>query len=154
VVERSSRLLGVDVDNAGATEIAKRSRGTPRIANRLLHRVRDFSEVRADGNITAAIADEGLAIFHIDPLGLDRVDLAILRCLCKVHGGGPVGVGTIAMSVGEEPETVEDVYVPYVVQQGFMSRTPRGRTATDLAWHHLGLEPPSRRNGGDGQSLF
>ena len=155
VVTRSAGLLGVDIELAGAKEIARRSRGTPRIANRLLHRVRDYAEVRADGRISANVADDGLAVFHIDRQGLDRVDLAILRCLCVVHGGGPVGVGTIAMSVGEETETVEDVYEPYLVQQGFIARTPRGRTATDLAWRHLGLEPPAiARNGEDTQRLF
>ena len=154
VVKRSSALLEIEIEPAGAIEIAQRSRGTPRIANRLLHRVRDFAQVRADGFISAAVADDGLAVFHIDPLGLDRVDLAILRCLCQVHGGGPVGVNTIAMSVGEEPETIEDVYEPYLVQQGFIARTPRGRTATDLAWRHIGLEPPQARTGEEGQRLF
>jgi Holliday junction DNA helicase RuvB len=153
VVQRSSYLLDVDIEPAGAREIARRARGTPRIANRLLHRVRDFAQVRADGAITADVADQGLAVFHIDPLGLDRIDLAILRNICQVHAGGPVGVSTIAMSVGEEPETVEDVYEPYLVQQGFIARTPRGRTATDLAWRHIGLEPPLR-NGDAGQRLF
>jgi Holliday junction DNA helicase RuvB len=155
VVQRSSYLLDVDIEPAGAREIARRSRGTPRIANRLLHRVRDFAQVRADGAITADVADQGLAVFHIDPQGLDRIDLAILRNICQVHGGGPVGVNTIAMSVGEEPETVEDVYEPYLVQQGFIARTPRGRTATDLAWRHIGLEPPPRNGNGEGsQRLF
>lgn len=153
VVERSARLLAVDIDLEGAGEIAKRSRGTPRIANRLLHRVRDFSQVRADGHISVSVARDGLAVFHIDPLGLDRVDLAILRCICEAHGGGPVGVGTVAMSVGEEPETIEDVYEPYLVQTGFIARTQRGRVATDAAWRHLGLEPPARRTA-DGQQLF
>ena len=152
VVVRSSRLLGVEIEPAGAREIARRARGTPRIANRLLHRVRDFAQVRADGHITADVADNGLAVFHIDPLGLDRIDLAILRNICEVHAGGPVGVGTIAISVGEEPETIEDVYEPYLVQQGFIARTPRGRTATDLAWRHLGLAPPPRN--GDEPRLF
>jgi Holliday junction DNA helicase RuvB len=154
VVERSAKLLGVDLEGAGAVEIARRSRGTPRIANRLLHRVRDYSQVRADGRITAVVADEGLGVFHIDPLGLDRVDIAILRCLCEKHGGGPVGVGTLAMSVGEEPETVEDVYEPYLVQVGFISRTPRGRMATTSAWRHLGLERPAAPATADGQRLF
>jgi len=145
VVQRSAGLLGVDIEPQGAKEIARRARGTPRIANRLLHRVRDFAEVRADGYITAQVADDGLALFRIDPLGLDRIDIAILRSLCEKHGGGPVGVGTLAMSVGEEPETIEDVYEPYLVQIGFISRTPRGRQATDGAWRHIGLEPPSAR---------
>jgi holliday junction DNA helicase RuvB len=154
VVERSARLLGVSIDHAGAVEIAHRARGTPRIANRLLHRVRDFAQVRADGQISAAVADEGLAVFHIDPLGLDRVDLQILRCVCEAHGGGPVGLGTIAMSVGEEPETIEDVYEPYLVQRGFIGRTPRGRVATEAAWHHLGLTPPAASVTADGHRLF
>jgi Holliday junction DNA helicase RuvB len=155
VVERSSRLLGVEIEGSGAREIARRSRGTPRIANRLLHRVRDYADVRADGIISAVVADEGLQVFHIDPLGLDRVDLQILRVLCQTHRGGPVGVNTIAMSVGEEPETVEDVYEPYLVQQGFLARTPRGRMATDLAWRHIGLEPPERAAVAEGsQRLF
>jgi Holliday junction DNA helicase RuvB len=152
VVVRSSHLLGIEIEPAGAHEIARRARGTPRIANRLLHRVRDFAQVRANGHITADVADAGLAVFHIDPLGLDRIDLAILRNVCEVHGGGPVGVGTIAICVGEEPDTIEDVYEPYLVQQGFIARTPRGRTATDLAWRHLGLAPPLRN--GDDPRLF
>ncbi len=154
VVERSGRLLDVELERQAADEIARRSRGTPRIANRLLHRVRDFAQVRADGFISQVVARDGLAVFHIDPLGLDRVDLAILRCICGAHAGGPVGLGTIAMSVGEEPETVEDVYEPYLVQTGFIARTPRGRVATDAAWRHLGLEPPLQRAASDGQRLF
>jgi Holliday junction DNA helicase RuvB len=154
VVERSARLLGVQIDDQATDEIAKRSRGTPRIANRLLHRVRDFAQVRADGRISSDVARDGLAVFHIDPLGLDRIDIAILRCICATHSGGPVGLGTVAMSVGEEPETVEDVYEPYLVQAGFLARTPRGRMATDAAWRHLGLEPPRERVAADGQRLF
>lgn len=154
VVERSARLLCVDIDHPAAEEIASRSRGTPRIANRLLHRVRDFAQVRANGQISTSVARDGLAVFHIDPLGLDRVDLAILRCICETHRGGPVGLGTVAMSVGEEPETIEDVYEPYLVQTGFIARTQRGRVATDAAWRHLGLEPPASRNGEDGHRLF
>lgn len=153
VVQRSARLLELELASDGALEIARRSRGTPRIANRLLHRVRDFAQVRADGRITVDVARDGLAVFHIDALGLDRVDLAILRILCGTHRGGPVGVATIAMSVGEEPETIEDVYEPYLVQTGFLARTPRGRVATDAAWRHLGLEPPARA-ADDGQRLF
>jgi Holliday junction DNA helicase RuvB len=154
VVQRSAGLLNLEIEKEGAQEIARRSRGTPRIANRLLHRVRDFAEVRADGRISANVADEGLAVFHIDPLGLDRLDLAILRCICMNHGGGPVGVNTIAMSVGEEAETIEDVYEPYLVQKGFIARTPRGRTATDLAWRHIGLEPPAKAAVEGSQRLF
>lgn len=143
VVRRSAELLDVEIADEGAVEVARRARGTPRIANRLLHRVRDFAQVRAEGRITAEVADEGLAVFHVDPLGLDRVDLAILRCLCTQHAGGPVGLGTLAVSVGEEPETIEDVYEPYLVQIGFLARTPRGRVATEGAWRHLDLEPPN-----------
>ncbi len=159
VVERSANLLGVEIEHEGAVEIAKRSRGTPRIGNRLLHRVRDFAQVRADGRVSTSVAHEGLAVFHIDPLGLDRVDLAILRSICQTHAGGPVGVGTIAMAVGEEPETIEDVHEPYLVQAGFLARTPRGRMATDAAWRHLGLEPPNDARlavgqAADGHRLF
>jgi holliday junction DNA helicase RuvB len=153
VIERSAGLLAVDIEHEAAVEIARRSRGTPRIANRLLHRVRDFAEVRADGLISARVADEGLAVFHIDPLGLDRVDIALLRSLCEKHRGGPVGVSTLAMAVGEDPETIEDVYEPYLVQMGFVARTPRGRTATEAAWVHLGLTPPLQPVAG-GQRLF
>jgi Holliday junction DNA helicase RuvB len=154
VVRRSAGLLGVELEPEGAVEIARRSRGTPRIANRLLHRVRDFAQVRADGFITARVAADGLAVFRIDPLGLDRIDIAILRSLCEKHGGGPVGVGTLAMSVGEEPETIEDVYEPYLVQIGFIARTPRGRQATDGAWRHIGLEPPNGQPRDPGARLF
>jgi Holliday junction DNA helicase RuvB len=154
IVVRSARLLAVDIEPEAAAEIAIRSRGTPRIANRLLHRVRDFAQVRADGRISADVARGGLAVFHIDALGLDRVDLAILRCICEAHGGGPVGLTTVAVSVGEEPETIEDVYEPYLVQKGFLARTPRGRVATEAAWRHLGLVPPSERAAADGQRLF
>jgi Holliday junction DNA helicase RuvB len=154
VVRRSAGLLGVELEPEGAVEIARRSRGTPRIANRLLHRVRDCAQVRADGFITARVAADGLAVFRIDPLGLDRIDIAILRSLCEKHGGGPVGVGTLAMSVGEEPETIEDVYEPYLVQIGFIARTPRGRQATDGAWRHIGLEPPNGQPRDPGARLF
>jgi holliday junction DNA helicase RuvB len=153
VIERSAGLLGIEIEQEAAIEIARRSRGTPRIANRLLHRVRDFAQVRADGFISARVADEGLAVFHIDPLGLDRVDIALLKSLCEKHRGGPVGVTTLAMAVGEDPETIEDVYEPYLVQMGFIARTPRGRTATDAAWRHLGLVPPREPVTG-GQRLF
>lgn len=143
VVRRSARLLEVQISDEGATEIAARSRGTPRIANRLLHRVRDYAEVRADGVINGEVASDALAVFRIDRQGLDRVDVAILRSLVEKYAGGPVGVSTLAIAVGEEPETIEDVYEPYLVQTGFLARTPRGRTATALAWSHLGLDPPS-----------
>jgi Holliday junction DNA helicase RuvB len=142
IIRRSARILGVSLDDAGATEIAGRSRGTPRIANRLLRRVRDYAEVRADGHITRSLAREGLAVFGVDDLGLDKVDRAVLAALCARFGGGPVGLSTLAVSVGEEPETVEDVYEPFLMQLGLLMRTPRGRVATPAAWQHLGLEAP------------
>jgi holliday junction DNA helicase RuvB len=147
IVNRSAGLLDVLIEPEAAREIARRSRGTPRIANRLLHRVRDYAQVRADGAVTAEVASTALAVFHIDILGLDRIDLAILRALVTSYGGGPVGLSTLAISVGEQPETIEDVYEPYLVQTGFLARTPRGRVATALAWRHLGIEPPERPNG-------
>ncbi len=143
IVERAGRILGVQIDSGGATEIARRSRGTPRIANRLLKRVRDFAEVRGDGTVSKAVADQGLKLFGVDHLGLDKVDRAILDAICNRFGGGPVGLSTIAVSIGEEPETVEDVYEPFLLQCGLMQRTPRGRAATAAAWQHLGLEPPT-----------
>jgi Holliday junction DNA helicase RuvB len=142
IIRRSARILGVSLDEAGATEIAGRSRGTPRIANRLLKRVRDFAEVRADGHVTHELAQQGLAVFGVDRLGLDKVDRAILAALCSRFGGGPVGLSTLAVSVGEETDTVEDVYEPFLMQLGLLMRTPRGRVATPTAWRHLGLEPP------------
>ena len=154
IVARSAGLLEVDITPDAAREIAQRSRGTPRIANRLLHRVRDYAQVRADGGVTLEVAQAALTLFHIDPLGLDRVDLAILRALCTTYGGGPVGLGTLAIAVGEEPETIEDVYEPYLVLTGFLARTPRGRAATVGAWEHLGLEPPPTRRAAGGNSLF
>ena len=129
------------IDLAGARQIAGRSRGTPRIANRLLRRVRDFVEVRHDGVITEAAASEGLARFGVDDLGLDKVDRMILEVLCVRFGGQPVGLSTLAQAVGEEPGTIEDAYEPYLVQQGLVTRTPRGRRATDAAFSHLGAGP-------------
>lgn len=142
IVQRAGNILGVDLERGGAREIARRSRGTPRIANRLLRRVRDYAEVRAGGTVTHAIADEGLKLFGVDPLGLDKVDRAILDAICNRFGGGPVGLSTIAVSIGEESETVEDVYEPFLLQCGLMQRTPRGRIATAAAWQHLGLDRP------------
>ena len=144
IVTRAGGILDVDVDEEGAWEIARRSRGTPRIANRLLRRVRDFSEVRADGTINADIARDGLALFGVDDLGLDKVDRAILSAMCVQFNGGPVGLSTVAISVGEQPETVEDVYEPFLIQQGMIARTPRGRVAMPSAYIHLGLTPPRR----------
>ncbi|MEJ5254669.1 MAG: Holliday junction branch migration DNA helicase RuvB [Acidimicrobiales bacterium] len=144
IVNRAAGILGVAVDDDGAGEIARRARGTPRIANRLLRRVRDFAEVRGDGTVDRATAREGLALFGVDDLGLDKVDRAILGAICERFGGGPVGLSTLAISVGEATETVEDVYEPFLIQQGLLMRTPRGRVATPAAWRHLGLvAPPS-----------
>jgi holliday junction DNA helicase RuvB len=142
IVVRAARILDAMIDPDGATEIATRARGTPRIANRLLKRVRDFAEVRAQGNITLDVAKAGLALFGVDALGLDKVDRAILTTVCERFGGGPVGLSTLAVSIGEEPETVEDVYEPFLLQRGLLKRTPRGRVATPAAWIHLGLNPP------------
>jgi Holliday junction DNA helicase RuvB len=142
IVVRSAGILGVDIDPDGAGEIAKRARGTPRIANRLLRRVRDFAQVRSDGAIRADVARRGLEVFKVDDAGLDRVDGAILDALVRRFGGGPVGLSTLAVAVGEEPDTIEDVYEPYLMQLGFVRRTPRGRTATEAAFRHLGLAPP------------
>jgi len=142
IVERSARLIGVEIDEAGAACIAGRARGTPRIANRLLRRVRDFVEVRGDGIITGPTAAEGLDLFGVDPLGLDKVDRAILDALCRRFNGRPVGLTTLAQCVGEEADTIEDAYEPYLLQQGLVQRTPRGRLATNRAWEHVGLTPP------------
>jgi holliday junction DNA helicase RuvB len=144
VVSRSAGILGVAVDEAGAAEIAGRARGTPRIANRLLRRVRDFAEVRGDGRVDRTVARAGLVTFGVDELGLDKVDRAILSTVCRQFGGGPVGLSTVAISVGEQPETVEDVYEPFLIQQGLLMRTPRGRVATAAAFAHVGVEPPAR----------
>ncbi len=143
IVLRAAGILDVPVDAGGAWEIARRSRGTPRIANRLLRRVRDFSEVRGDGSVDAATAREGLAVFGVDDIGLDKVDRAILGALCEQFHGGPVGLSTLAIAVGELPETVEDMYEPFLIQQGLLSRTPRGRVAMPAAYTHLGLTPPA-----------
>jgi Holliday junction DNA helicase RuvB len=142
IVGRSAGILEVALDEEGAEEIARRSRGTPRIANRLLRRVRDFAEVRHDGAITADVARAGLEVFEVDEEGLDRLDHAILQAIVQRFGGGPVGLSTLAASVGEEPDTVEDVVEPYLLQLGFLQRTPRGRVATERAYRHLGARPP------------
>jgi holliday junction DNA helicase RuvB len=143
VVRRAAGILGVRIDAGGAAEIARRSRGTPRIANRLLRRVRDFAEVRADGAIDVAVAHAGLAVFGVDEAGLDKVDRAVLGAICQQYAGGPVGLSTLAISVGEQPETVEDVYEPFLIQRGLLMRTPRGRVATPAAFAHLGLAVPT-----------
>lgn len=142
VVTRAARILGVGIDPDAAVEIASRSRGTPRIANRLLRRVRDYAEVHADGHIDFSSAQAALVVFDVDEMGLDRLDRAVLDALINGHGGGPVGVSTLAVAVGEEPSTVEEVCEPYLVRAGMVARTGRGRVATAAAWRHLGLEPP------------
>jgi len=143
IVNRSSGLLAVPTTPEGAAEIASRSRGTPRIANRLLRRVRDYAQVRADGTVTLEIAHAALDLYEVDQLGLDRLDRGVLDVLCRRFGGGPVGLSTLAVAVGEERETVEEVAEPFLVRQGFLARTPRGRVATAAAWRHLGLTPPA-----------
>ena len=143
IVRRAAGILKVTISGDGAWEIARRSRGTPRIANRLLRRVRDFAEVRGDGTVNDDTAREGLRVFGVDELGLDKVDRAILTSICKQFHGGPVGLSTLAISVGEQPETVEDMYEPFLIQQGMIARTPRGRVAMPVAYQHLGMAVPS-----------
>jgi Holliday junction DNA helicase RuvB len=142
IVRRSAAILEAEIDDAGAGAIAQRSRGTPRVANRLLKRVRDYAQVRADSRITADVADAALDLLEVDGAGLDRLDREILRAVCEKFAGGPVGLSTLAVAVGEEADTIEDVYEPYLLQSGLLQRTPRGRAATPRAWEHLGLEPP------------
>jgi Holliday junction DNA helicase RuvB len=142
VLARSAALLGVELTDEGSAEIAGRSRGTPRIANRLLRRVRDFAEVKADGRVTLEVARAGLALYDVDELGLDRLDRSVLVALVTKFGGGPVGVATLAVAVGEEPHTVEEVCEPFLVRAGLLARTPRGRVATEAAWRHLGHPIP------------
>ncbi len=148
IVLRSARILEVEIDEEGAYELARRSRGTPRIANRLLRRVRDYAQVRAEGSITYEVSCRALALFEVDEMGLDKVDKLILTTIIEKFNGGPVGVNTLAVSVGEEIDTIEEVYEPYLMQIGFMQRTPRGRVATEHAYRHLGLD--ARR----GDTLF
>ena len=144
IVTRSARILGVPIEEAGAVEIARRARGTPRIANRLLRRVRDFAQVRAGGVITQGVADQALTALEVDQLGLDGVDRRMLRSIIQHYAGGPVGLDTLAATVGEEAVTLEDVYEPYLMQIGFLTRTPRGRCVTRLAYAHLGLPFPGQ----------
>ena len=139
IVTRAAEILNIGIETAGASEIARRSRGTPRIANRLLKRVRDFAQVVGNGVITADIADEALKRLHVDKMGLDRIDRRVLKCIIDKYDGGPVGIETIAAAVSEERDTIEDVYEPYLMQLGFLGRTPRGRVATKLAYDHLGI---------------
>lgn len=148
IVKRSARIMGVDVDESGALEIARRSRGTPRIANRLLRRVRDYAQIKADGVITAKVADEGLKMLEIDSLGLDNVDRRMLRIIANMFDGGPVGLDTIAAASGEEAATIEDVYEPYLLQLGYIMRTPRGRVITDAAYRHLGIQRKEGKKSG------
>ena len=149
IVERSARLLEVEIDAAGAREVAARSRGTPRISNRLLRRVRDFAEVRADGKVTKYVADEALKMLDVDGVGLDVMDRKLLRAVIDKFGGGPVGVDNLAAAIGEERDTIEDVLEPYLIQQGYLQRTLRGRIATALAYRHFGLPEPRGDGPGD-----
>lgn len=142
IVRRSADLLNVEIDKGAVSELGKRSRGTPRIANRLLRRVRDYAQVHGDGRVTGDVTVKALDIYEVDQLGLDRLDKAILKALVDQFAGGPVGLNTLAMAVGEERETVESMAEPFLVRSGFMIRSPRGRTATALAWRHLGKNPP------------
>ncbi len=151
IVERAAGIFEIEIDSKGAFEIARRSRGTPRIANRRLRRVRDFAEVRADGVITSDVAEAGLKLFGVDNRGLDKVDRALLAALCGQFTGGPVGLSTLAISIGEQPETVEDVYEPFLITQGMIARTPRGRVALAAAYDHIGITPPRKVTDG---SLF
>jgi Holliday junction DNA helicase RuvB len=147
IVKRSAQILNITLDPAGADEIARRSRGTPRIANRLLRRVRDFAEVDGNGTVTRTIADRALGRLEVDAKGLDPMDRKILRTICEKFGGGPVGVETIGSAVGEQSDTIEDVYEPYLLQEGFIHRTPRGRVATPRAFEHIGLKPRTSAQG-------
>jgi len=153
IVSKSAEILGIEIEALGAYEIARRSRGTPRVANRMLRRVRDYAEVRADGVITQDVACDALAMFDVDELGLDRLDRKILATIIDKFGGGPVGVDTIAAAINEERDTIEDVYEPYLMQLGFIDRTPRGRVATSLAYQHIGREFPTDEADGQARLL-
>jgi Holliday junction DNA helicase RuvB len=144
IVRRSARILGVRIDDEAAGEIARRSRGTPRVANRLLRRVRDFAEVRADGEITMAVAEAGLKLLEVDEHGFDEIDRRVLRTIIDKFGGGPVGLNTISAAISEEKDAIEDIYEPYLIQIGFLDRTPRGRVATARAYEYFGLHAPDR----------
>jgi len=154
IVSRSAQILGVRIDDGGATEIARRSRGTPRIANRLLRRVRDYAEVKADGHISTEVADAALNMLNVDAHGFDSMDRRVLLAIMEKFDGGPVGVDSIAAAIGEERGTIEDVIEPYLIQQGFMMRTPRGRVATRTAYQHFGLSPPAQDLSGAVGELF
>ena len=149
IVARSARLMKVELSEDGAVEVAKRSRGTPRIANRLLRRVRDFAEVKADGKVTREVADAALFMLDVDQAGLDMMDRKLLQAVLEKFGGGPVGVENLAAAIGEERDTIEDVLEPYLIQQGYLMRTPRGRVATQTAYLHFGLAAPSKGPNGE-----
>ena len=149
IIKRSARILEIEIDDRGADEIAKRSRGTPRISNRLLKRIRDYAQVKADGIITPRVADQALNLLEIDELGLDHIDYKLLKTIINKFDGGPVGLKTMAASISEEQETIEEVYEPYLLQIGFINRTPRGRVATGAAYRHLGIETEKEK-----KSLF
>ncbi|RMI27842.1 MAG: Holliday junction branch migration DNA helicase RuvB [Calditrichaeota bacterium] len=151
IVKRSAKLLQVEIDDEGAREIARRSRGTPRVANRLLRRIRDYAQVKAEGKITREVADEALKMLEVDERGLDEMDKRIIRTIIEKYNGGPVGINTIAVAVGEESDTIEEIYEPFLIQEGFIKRTPRGRVATALAYEHFNYGP--RRHGYQ-QELF
>ncbi|NBW26641.1 MAG: Holliday junction branch migration DNA helicase RuvB, partial [Methylophilaceae bacterium] len=146
IVDRSSTLLEADIDPSGSLEIAKRSRGTPRIANRLLRRVRDFAQVKSNGKITASIADDALKMLDVDLLGLDVMDRKLLQAILEKFNGGPVGLDNLAAAIGEERETIEDVLEPYLIQQGYLMRTPRGRVVTQATYLHFGMKPPTQQS--------
>lgn len=143
IIKRSSKILNIAIENSGASELARRSRGTPRIANRLLRRVRDYAEVKANGIITGAVASKSLEMFEVDKLGLDEMDRRILRTIIEKYEGGPVGLDTLSIAVNEETETITDVYEPFLIQKGLIKRTPRGRVVTKIAYEHLKLKPVS-----------
>jgi Holliday junction DNA helicase RuvB len=145
IVKRTAKIFEVALTEDAAMEIARRSRGTPRIANRLLKRVRDFSQVKAKGEMTQAIAIEALELFNVDPCGLDWTDRRLLSVMIEHYNGGPVGLDTIAAATGEDSQTIEEVYEPYLLQIGYLNRTPRGRVATPAAWKHLGYQPPNEQ---------
>ncbi|HEX5773349.1 MAG TPA: Holliday junction DNA helicase RuvB C-terminal domain-containing protein, partial [Geomobilimonas sp.] len=147
IVSRSARILAIPMEDDGALELARRSRGTPRIANRLLRRVRDFAQVRADGIITHAVVQDALALLEIDGMGFDQMDRLILLTIIDKFGGGPVGLDTIAAAISEESDTIEDVYEPFLIQNGFLNRTPRGRVATRIAYEHFGRIAPASPQG-------
>jgi len=146
IVSRSARILGVDMDDQGATEIARRSRGTPRIANRLLRRVRDYADIKADGRITNEVADLALNMLNVDASGFDHMDRRLMLAIMEKFDGGPVGIDSVAAAISEERDTIEDVLEPYLIQQGYLLRTPRGRMVTRLAYEHFGLQSPNKFN--------